>query len=61
LHHAGRSDLLQELFPGLVAEYKGTCADALPEGVRLVTFPLHPKPHHVCEEEGAHWVKDLWV
>ena len=49
---------------GGVKEYKrvkeeGTEGEGWREGVALVTFPLHPKPHH-CAEEDA-WVRDFWL
>ncbi|GMH51874.1 hypothetical protein TrRE_jg7811 [Triparma retinervis] len=49
---------------GGVKEYKrvkeeGTEGEGWREGVSLVTFPLHPKPHD-CAEEDA-WVKNFWL
>ena len=38
-------------------EFMSTCTHAVAEGIRLVTFPLHPKPHHL----PAPWVRALWA
>ena len=51
------ADVLQQLMPGVVVEYKQSCVDGVAEGASFVTFPLQPKPHN-CESE---WVKRLWT
>jgi hypothetical protein len=39
------------------APSQGQLSAAPPRGTRLVTFPLHPKPHEVKDE----WVQRAWV
>ena len=51
-------DILQRLFPGHFVEFKQYERDRdHQEQARLVTFPLHPKPHDCV----AAWVKEKWV
>jgi hypothetical protein len=51
------ADVLQELFPGQLVDYKSHCAAGRPPpGARVVNFPLKPKPHE-CGEE---WVREHW-
>lgn len=51
---------LEDSLPGMVGEYASDCAGGrAPPGERgLVTFPLHPKPHHVAASEG--WIQRHW-
>ena len=53
----GSADVLQQLLPGVIAEYKQSCVDGVGADVSFVTFPLQPKPHN-CESE---WVRRLWT
>jgi tetratricopeptide (TPR) repeat protein len=53
------ADILQEAFPGQFVEFKQyeESSVAQQQQARLVTFPLHPKPH----ESDSQWVKEWWV
>ena len=51
------ADILQDIAPGVVVEYRAVCTETLPPSARLVTFPLQPKPHDL----PAPWVKERWV
>ena len=52
---SGKPDLLQELFPGKFASYKGACMEAVPEGVAVVCFHGLPR----CHQAGG-WARQLW-
>ena len=51
------ADLMQEVWPGLVREYKSECTEMVPPGTAIVTFPLVPKPHAYPSK----WIEELWV
>lgn len=54
-------DVVQQLYPGAVVEYKSYVMDGGSELVApkasLVCFPLRPKPHECTEK----WIMDLWL
>lgn len=55
------AERLESRFPGMVGEYVSDCAaggGSPPPERGLVTFPLHPKPHHVAA--GAEWIRRHW-
>ena len=52
-----RACVLQRELPGQLVEYVGHCESKVPDGARVVNFPLHPKPHHLTHT----WVADVWV
>ncbi|CAK9019712.1 UDP-N-acetylglucosamine--peptide N-acetylglucosaminyltransferase 110 kDa subunit [Durusdinium trenchii] len=56
------ADVLQELFPGQLIDYKTHVRDEgngkLPEGARVVNFPLRPKPHQCTSQD---WIQQHWL
>ena len=56
------ADLLQDLYPNTILEYRHDCKDGkLPEhGLGcIVNFPLKPKPHEVVIKDP--WVAKYWL
>ena len=51
------ADLMQEVWPGQVREYKSECSVCVPPNTAIVTFPLVPKPHNY----PSPWIAELWV
>ena len=51
------ADLVQDIWPNLVREYKSECTEFVPPGTAIVTFPLIPKPHSY----PSSWIADLWI
>jgi len=51
------ADLVQDIWPNQVREYKGECTAGVPSGTSIVTFPLIPKPH----QYPSPWIAELWV
>ena len=64
------ADLIQDVYPGKVREYKSECVASVPAGSAIVTFPLFPKPHDIvaaiekkkpdCFYTASTWVQE-WV
>ena len=50
------ADFVQQMYPGQIVDFRKECTENVPEGARIVCFPLDPKPH-TC---GAPWVRDAW-
>ena len=51
------ADLLQQLYPGQICEYKKSCVEEVPANCRIVCFPLQPKPHEI----PSPWIKERWI
>jgi hypothetical protein len=49
-------ELMQELFPGRFASYKGHCQRELPAGVAVVCFHGLPRPH-----QAGGWARKVWM
>ena len=52
-----QAHLLQSLFPGVLVDYRTSCASSGPPATAaLVTFPRYPKPHEV----DTPWISEHW-
>lgn len=48
--------ILQDVFPGLFASYKGDCKPYPPPGAAVICFHGLPRPHECTQK----WVQDTW-
>lgn len=51
-----KTDILQDLFPGMFCSFKADCNPLPPKGTKVVCFHGLPRPHEVEVE----WVKQAW-
>jgi hypothetical protein len=52
------ADLVQDVYPTQVVDFNNACTVAVPDGARVVVFPLKPKPHEVVSPS---WVQRMWT